>query len=66
MFSGVEGFNMRAKLSSKKFVLAVLGLIVMVVTPEVAAYVVSLLVPVILGIAAIDHKNAGSDKKDDK
>jgi hypothetical protein len=53
---------MKERLTSKKFILTILGLLVMVTTPEVAAYVVSLLVPVILGIAAVDFKQV--DKKD--
>jgi hypothetical protein len=55
---------MRDRLSSKKFILAILGLIVMVLSPEVAAYVVSLLVPVILGISAIDYKKESNKSKE--
>jgi hypothetical protein len=54
---------MKDKLSSKKFILAILGLACMCFKPEIAAYVVSLLVPVILGIAAIDHKKVDKSKE---
>ena len=49
---------MKNKLTSKKFILAILGLVTMLIDPSIAAYVVSLLVPVIIGIAAVDHKKA--------
>ena len=48
-------------LNSKKFILAILGLLTMIVAPEIAAYVVSLLVPVIIGIAAVDHKKVNKE-----
>ena len=54
---------MKDTLTSKKFILATLGLITMLIDPSIAAFVVSLLVPVIIGIAAIDHKNAGKEWK---
>lgn len=55
---------MKERLMTKKYTLAVLGLISMLITPEIAAHVVALLVPVILGIAAVDFKK--ESKKDDK
>ena len=55
---------MKERLITKKYTLAVLGLLAMLVTPEIAAHVVALLVPVILGIAAVDYKK--ESKKDNK
>lgn len=52
---------MKDRLTSKKFILAILGLIAMLIDPSIAAYVVSLLVPVIIGIAAVDHKRADKE-----
>jgi hypothetical protein len=63
----LKGNAMReSRLTSRKFILAILGLLTMIVSPEVAPYVVGLLTVAITAQGAIDYKRTNENKDDKK
>lgn len=57
---------MKAKMTSRKFILTIMGLVAMLLEPTIAVHVVTLIGITVAGFSAIDYKTVSSkpDKKE--